>query len=1163
MRHPKRSFAALLARAHRSRRWRIAAEGLLRWLGACVPGLAALFLLALILPPTQAWSAVMALVAGVGVIAGFAGWFLVPVLRPLPLSAYALWLEQRAHLPRNELINALQLEREAAAWHDDPVSRELVARSIERGERRLPAQTLRALHAERSLRPYLWRTLLGVLPFLAVASLSPLRFGDAASLFLSAGSHSVVPAIELQVEPGDVRVERGASVEIQATLAGRRRPAGARIEIRRPDGVWTHTEMSRTETDRPEEDGYRFLASALSGDIEYRVKAGWAASDTYRIRVLERLQAVGYRKHYESPAYTGVPPQREISSRGDLAALIGTRTRLEVRHRRPGATGRLLFADGGTRSLEPSGTQSLATTLELVRSGAYRVELADAHEGDLWVSDTFRIEVVPDLDPVVRLLSPGKRIDVPPDMYVNLVVDCVDDFGITELALVYGRPGDDPARRILASWEDDKEARVTFNWNLDAVQLLPGDEMHYFLQVYDNDPVRGPKVGETELFTIRFPSMAEMYANAEEERHEEITSLSDALDSQQELREELRKVAQEMLREEDISWERQQEIEDLLERQEALAQKVEQIQQSLAASQDRMENQNLFSMEMIEKVQEIQEVVAQIESEEFRQSLERMHDALENLDRRELQRAMEEMKITQEEMSQALDRTLQMLRQLLAEEKLDRILQKLDELAARQEEINTQLEMGAKPPEQGDLAEKQPSDAEKQPGDAEKQPSDAEKQAGEEAEKQSGEEKGECDRPMSAEEAEELAAQQEQLRKELEKLQEQLEKMQREELEGLDELSEALKEHLKDPTQKETLEQMQQAMEAMQNQQRSPSLKFGRKAKGGLQKMQASLSQMKQQMDVEKLEAIARALYNISNRMVRASQRQEDLLGMASRVGPRQMAVYQQELCDEVGVLGDSLFAVSRETRFVTREHLRAMGEILMQLEEARNRFEAGRRQSGVGLAGESSRSLDAAVKKLLEAACQAQQSSCASSCQSPFNRLQTLTNQQCSLNEQTKQQMMGMAQVPRSTMSQQESMMRLAARQEMIRQGLSEVREEMEGTGQLMGELGKAIQEMEDLVEQLRGRKAQRRIIERQERILSRLLSAQRSIRKREQSEQRLSRTAQMPAMRGGPDDVEMGNSRIEILQRAMLRGAQDPVPPEYRGMVDRYMRSLLRESR
>jgi len=147
--------------------------------------------------------------------------------------------------------------------------------------------------------------------------------------------------------------------------------------------------------------------------------------------------------------------------------------------------------------------------------------------------------------------------------------------------------------------------------------------------------------------------------------------------------------------------------------------------------------------------------------------------------------------------------------------------------------------------------------------------------------------------------------------------------------------------------------------------------------------------------------------------------------------------------------------------------------------------------------------------------------------------------------------------------MGQGEAMLRMAARQEMIRKGLEEVRQEMNGSGQTMNEIGQAVEEMEELVEDLRNRRADPRLIERQEKILSRLLTAQRSIRKREESEERISRTGVDPALRIGPGQLELGESREEALERAMLRGSQDPVPAEYRGMVERYLRSLLRSIR
>ncbi len=1177
-----RSFAHRLNRAARAHYRRSVAEGWGRWMVWCLPGLAALFLLGTVVPPTQVWSGVMAAVAALWFLGTTLALLVPPIVRPWSKSRYALWLEQRAGLARNELINALQLERESQRWDRDPVSAELVRRAIDRAGRRLADLPLARLHARRRIWPRVVAGLGACLPVALVALLAPFTFGDTAELFLAAGNRSVVPEVAIRVLPGDMKVERGASVTIEAEVTGRRRPTEAYLEMRRPGGTWNSAEMLGQGAG--DADRYQFVASNLNGDLEYRVRAGWAESGRHRIRVLDRLQALGYRKQYRPPEYTGLPEQREVSSTGDMAVLYGTDVELEVRHRRPDASGYLRFLPDGPRLQLSAGEAGvLSAGWHLRHSADYLITLLDQAEGDQWVSDTFHVEVVPDLAPAIRILSPQQNVKMPSDMIMTVVADCVDDFGLTELAIVYGRPGDDPQRIVLTEWEDQKEARVTYNWNMEEVALLPDQELHFFLQLYDNDPLNGPKMTESEVFTIRFPSLAEMYSDAEENRQEEIGSLEDALAVQEELQEELKRAAQEMLREDKISWEKNQQIEDLLDQQKALGEKVQQIQESLEQSRERMENQGLYSMEMIEKVQAIQDLVSQVQSEEFQKLVEQMNQALRDMNQDALQKAMEQMQITQEEISQSLDRTLQMLKRLLAEEKFDQILNEMEQLAAMQEAINrqlageqefrkadeTQTEAPAEAPEEAgqrdEASESDPSgDAEKadgQEGQQEEKGADEgteERAQGEGAQDDAQPE----DSPLTEEEAAELAAQQEALRKQLEELQKKLEELAEETGQDYEELSEMLEQMQQQPASDETPKQMQQAQESMQQQQRMSALKFGRKAKQGLQEMLSSMMEIQQEIDMEAIERLAQRLYDTANRMVAASLRQEEVIGEAAGpAGPRELAVSEQQLVEELAALSDSLYQIARETPVVTRDHLRAMGTARQSMIETRTLFETGRRSPALGKAEESTVAVNHAVKLLVEAASQ-MRSNCASSCANPFNKMQTLTGQQSELNQQTQEMLQGM-QMQRPTASQQQALSRMAARQEMIRQGLDEIRDDLEQSGKLMGDLGKAIDEMEEVVREMRNRNADRRIIERQEQILNRLLSAQRSVRQRDQSEERQSRVGVAPLDRERPGEVDMGTSRSEILQRSMLRGAKDPVPAEYRSMVERYMQSLLRGTR
>ena len=1135
-------FAAELRRARRAWRRRLALESSSGWLGACLPGLALLFLIALALPPEKHWSVLMAGLAALWIAATLVRALVVPLARPSSLARYACWLEGRAGLARNELSNALALEEERARWSAHPVSRDLVDLAIDRAKTALAGLPLGRLHQERGLRRPLLLSAMGVLPVVLVALLAPLRSSDALRLFLAAGGAGVLPPITLSVTPGESRVEWGESVAVEAAVAGRRRPSGIEIAMHSPRGSWMTAPMVRVPNAPGEEDRdrYGFLISALKGDIEYRVRAKWVESPTYRLSVVHRLQAVGYRKRLEPPAYTGLGAQRDMSATGDLAALVGTRVTLEVLHRRPGISGRLRFLDDpAALDLRSAGEDRLEAAWTVERSGGYSVELRDETEPGIWVSDTFRVEAVPDLAPSVQLLSPPQVIDLPPDMVVPLVIDGVDDFGLTELALVHGRPGVDPSRQVLLRWdpaERRREVRIEFAWDLSEIMLLPGEELSYFLQVTDNDPIRGPKTGETPLATIRFPSMAEMYAQATEQRREDIQSLEETLAGQERLQKDLERVAQEMLRDEGVPWERQQEVAQLLDRQEELGRKLAELQQSLEQSNQRMENQNLFSSEIMTKVREIQDLVGQIQSAEFHQSLEQMQRAMNELDPDALRQAMERMKINQEEIANALDRTLQMLKRLLADEQLDRALQKLEELAARQGEINRQLEMGAKP-----TADPQAGTPEKPPG-------------GEQADSLA-----EQGQPLTPGEQAALKAEQEALEQELKKLEEMLENLKSEAANSQRDLEQALEEFMKERSPEKLREQMRQMREAMERSERSLSLRFGRKVREDLQQMHASLSQMKRTIDLERLEQLTRALYDIAHRMVGVSLGQEQLAGTADRHGTRELAAQEQELLEELAAAGDSLKAVSRELPVINLGQMRAVSEAFTTTARARDAFERGSRSRGASLAGEAMRAMNAAVKALLETAAQGK-ASCSSNCPNPFNRMQCMSEQQSCLNRDT-QQAIGACSTPRLSTNQGEALMRLAARQEMIRQGMEELQQGTDGSRELLGNLQSIVDEMKEVTSELRNRNADRRLIERQERILSRLLTAQRSLRKQDQNEERQSRPGVAPAQRLSPAPVAAGATPAERLERAMLRGSQDPVPAEYRRLVDAYLRALLKK--
>lgn len=136
--------------------------------------------------------------------------------------------------------------------------------------------------------------------------------------------------------------------------------------------------------------------------------------------------------------------------------------------------------------------------------------------------------------------------------------------------------------------------------------------------------------------------------------------------------------------------------------------------------------------------------------------------------------------------------------------------------------------------------------------------------------------------------------------------------------------------------------------------------------------------------------------------------------------------------------------------------------------------------------------------------------------------------------------------------------MVQLAAQQEMIRRGLQEVQQSMGNQSDVLGRLDRIAKDMDDVTQQLRSHDLDPRILERQQRILSHLLTAQRSLHKEGETQERQSQPALNPQVLPSPPPIEASMSWQEALRRGILRGSQDPVPDDYHKLVESYFRSL-----
>ncbi|HTS81380.1 MAG TPA: DUF4175 family protein [Myxococcaceae bacterium] len=210
---------------------------------------------------------------------------------------------------------------------------------------------------------------------------------------------------------------------------------------------------------------------------------------------------------YQYPAYTGLAP-RTVSSTGDLAGPRGTVVQLRTRADRTVSGAQLVLNTGAVMPLRVDQGRDLSGSLVLQASGTYAVVFTGRSGREVARGPESPLTVEPDAPPQVAILLPGSELEVDPEQEVLLRWEASDDYGLSDVALIWTGPDGQTQRQKLAH-DDGRKSSGQYRWPLGALKLAPGDRVSYAVEALDNDAVDGPQKGSSRQQTLVVYSAAE------------------------------------------------------------------------------------------------------------------------------------------------------------------------------------------------------------------------------------------------------------------------------------------------------------------------------------------------------------------------------------------------------------------------------------------------------------------------------------------------------------------------------------------------------------------------------------------------------------------------------------------------------------------------------
>ena len=957
-----------------------------------------------------------------------------------------------------------------------------------------------------------------------------------------------------EVKPGNTQVKRGTDINVTANVSGH---SGAPITLHYRIGdsntqtsavEWQAMPMHRTNDQHPlgTPPSYQLTLENVTRPLQYYISAEEIASAQYQVTISDEPIVTQFQYRLNYPAYTQLQSQTFPANTGDIQTLFGTELVFTAESNKPLKAALLMFEESDDVELEIQENIKERRTMRgsfiAQQSGNYHIQITDSGGFKNRDPINYTLTVFKDAAPEVNIVSPARDTVLDNAMLVDLKVEATDDYSIQELQLVYRveAEGTEEMNVPLKRWDVENAAirrsvSIAYKWNVDQIGIFPGETLAYYVQALDNDDVSGPNIGKSPTYTLRFPSLSELYDSVAAEQETEQQGLEELVDEQADATGLIDDLLGKIRKNQELTFSDENLMQQVLENQKQIEQAAKQLVEDMQQTAEDMEQKKLFDTETIQKYQELQKLMEQALSEEHKEILRKLSEALAKQQISQQEQAMMEANLSQEQFLQQLERAKSLYEQILLQQELEAAAKQAQALADQQKELMDTVETAPQSEPANQLAQK-------------------EDRVGEEFD-------------TLSEKLDELGTDMEALAENKENAPPQIEQL-------ADEIK-RLNQFTKDHNLSETLETTSENLRSGQNRE---ALDSGRAAEQTLTELAQGLDNALEFMEGANANETLTAMREAVQSGLHLSHLHEDVLdktndliiaGQIENYIPSEILQLQNLAADELSTaegiaqLANKLWELGNRQMEVPPKivwHLNATNDALSRAARA---LEDRQPSLAIPIQRTALADLNQAIFELLDAMAQMNQQMGASGLENMLEQLQQLAESQEQLNQMAQnlsQQMREQGQTP----GFEQMMRQLATQQQLIREATERLAERAEQMAQMLGSLEEVAEDMANVERSLQQGELDEQVINRQEQILTRMLDSLKSLQKRDVGKQRKSEVAkkpETPAQEVPPLHPEL----LEIVQKLETTPHAkelEDIPFQYREQLRRYFKALSQKT-
>ena len=870
-------------------------------------------------------------------------------------------------------------------------------------------------------------------------------------------------------------------------------------------------------------------------------KAVEVVSSSYQLKVLPKPVIVDFATKLIYLSYTGKSSEDLINT-GDLSVPEGTTVQWIFQTR--DVDDFYFIVDSVVQTFQPDANGRLSVSKRFLKPANYAFYSANNYTSNI---DTLKytISVLPDAVPMILVMEMRDSIQADRVFFKGRIKD---DYGFSKLQFkIIKTSANDTADKVFVEKDllfkaDEATQEFYYSTMFEDIEIMPGDRVEYYFEVWDNDGIHGAKSAKSQIFEVKVPTEEELEqmfeATSKHVNELSQSSLQEIKDLQKDINEMMRKLVDKK----ELTWQDKKQLEELAKKQRELKETLQKMQEQIRQNNMLEQQYKEQSESIVEKQKELDRLYNELLTDEMKQMMEEMNKLMEEVDKKKVQEALEDMKLKNDALEKQLDQNIELMKRLELEKKIETAIKKTEDLAQKQRELAKETEQSGK------------------------------------------------------KETEALNAKQNKLNEEFKQLQKDIDDIQNK-LKDIDETAEFKRNR---DTEKSISDKQNEALKQLDNKNNKKASEQQNSAADELEKMSNELAEAQLDMEQSDLAEDAEQVRQLLKNLVTLSFDQEQLISDLNSIqiqDPKyqQIIASQHKIKDDFKTVEDSLRTMAKRQMTVAVVINKELESINLNISKSMNRlllmnqtfYGTSKNQSAASsmqysmmslnnLALVLAESLDDMQSQMRQNSQKKKSGNCkkSGSCNNPgqsksgkgkpsaksMKDLQDALNKQMEamkqqLDKQGKQD--GRGKIGQGS-KMSEEFARMAAQQEQIRRMMQKYGEELkQSSGGTMGkEVDKLLKQMEQTETELVNKTITKQTMMRQQQILTRLLEHEQAEMKREREQKRESKEAK-DIFQHSQGDLDQYN-KLKQQELEMFRTVPPTFTNYYKSKVNDYFYKL-----